>query len=285
VFETLRRLLLTGGQVLLRPGTPSQLVLNLIICVCSMKIYAAYKPFVSDRVDKLAELAQFQLFFTMLAALCIKVDISDEDNYNKTTFDFCLAGMQFLGLVLLVYQSWVRYVQGGAKRAALNTEVGGAMDDVRQLARSYSNAKGGANEVEMSTWKEKVGNKLRSISSGAMELGGGVLSSEERRRRKEEKRKEFEATAPGWVDHGAGDDDTGIPLPPPGAPPPNNRPIDKVVNPLQEPGKLAPHVERARAFSGARSQSGGRGRGTRSRGVSSNPDDIFKGKQDSFSDI
>ncbi|GMI38151.1 hypothetical protein TeGR_g7086, partial [Tetraparma gracilis] len=37
VFETLRRLLLTGGQVILNQGTPSQIVLNLIICIFSMK--------------------------------------------------------------------------------------------------------------------------------------------------------------------------------------------------------------------------------------------------------
>ncbi|GMI58414.1 hypothetical protein TeGR_g1540 [Tetraparma gracilis] len=104
VFETLRRLLLTGGQVILNQGTPSQIVLNLIICIFSMKMYATYSPFVNAKADKLAEIAQYQLFFTMLAALCIKVDISEEDNYNKRMFDGALAGLQFMGPVLLVYQ-------------------------------------------------------------------------------------------------------------------------------------------------------------------------------------
>ncbi|GMI31435.1 hypothetical protein TeGR_g2949 [Tetraparma gracilis] len=132
VFETLRRLLLTGGQVILNQGTPSQIVLNLIICIFSMKMYATYSPFVNAKADKLAEIAQYQLFFTMLAALCIKVDISKEDNYNKRMFDGALAGLQFMGPVLLVAQG---FVQGGAKGAALNTEMGGAMDEVRAMTK------------------------------------------------------------------------------------------------------------------------------------------------------
>ncbi|GMI40527.1 hypothetical protein TeGR_g4099, partial [Tetraparma gracilis] len=166
VFETLRRLLLTGGQIILNPGTPSQIVLNLIICIFSMKMYAKYNPFVNAKADKLAEIAQYQLFFTMLAALCIKVDISEEDNYNQKMFDLCLSGLQLTGPVLLVYQG---FVQGGAKGAALNTETGGAMDDVRAMARSYSDAKGAAKELEMSSLGKRFGRQLRAMSSG---IGG-----------------------------------------------------------------------------------------------------------------
>jgi hypothetical protein len=158
----------------LNPGTPSQIVLNLIICIFSMKMYATYSPFVNAKADKLAEITQYQLFFTMLAALCIKVDISEEDNYNQRMFDMCLSGLQLTGPVLLVYQG---FVQGGAKGAALNTETGGAMDDVRAMARSYSDAKGAAKELEMSSLGKRFGRQLRAMSSGIKgnkaELGGG----------------------------------------------------------------------------------------------------------------
>jgi len=59
IFETLRRLLLIGGQVILNPGTPSQLVLNLIICIFSAKMYATYKSFMSEKADTLVEVAQW----------------------------------------------------------------------------------------------------------------------------------------------------------------------------------------------------------------------------------
>ena len=180
MFETLRRLLLTGGQIILNPGTPSQIVLNLIICMFSMNTYKTYMPFNSTKANKLAEITQWQLFFTMLAALCIKVDISEEDNYNKRMFDLCLSGLQLTGPVLLVYQG---FVQGGAKGAVLNTEVGGAMDDVRAMARSYSDAKGAAKELGGLGGSMR---QLRAMSSGfgksfrKADLGGGGGQGEER---------------------------------------------------------------------------------------------------------
>ena len=73
VFETFRRLMLTGGLVFLKPGTASQIVLSMMICLFSMRVYAEYTPFVDPAHDPLAETAQWQLFLTLLGALCLKV--------------------------------------------------------------------------------------------------------------------------------------------------------------------------------------------------------------------
>jgi hypothetical protein len=255
VFETSRRLLLTGGQVLLSPGTPSQIVLNLIICVLSMRIYAAHKPFVSEKADKLAEVVQFQLFFTMLAALCIKVNLDDLDDYNVDLFDSAITCLQFMGPVLLFYQA---YIEGGTDDAMMDTETGGAMDEVRRLARSYSNAEEG---LEMTSWGKKIGTRLRAISGGARELGSGVAAKHFKGRFKTDSE-----------DSGSGETEMR-----------NKSGTEQVANPL------APHVERAMAFSGARSQSGGLakgGKGPRSRGESNaNPDETFKNRTDEFSDL
>jgi len=158
VFETCRRLLLTGGQVLLNPGTPSQIVLNMIVCLFSMKVYAVYKPFVNSRSDRLAEVMQWQLFFTMLAALCIKVDITGEDNYNKKTFDLALGLMQCVGPLLLVYQAFVYSGKGKKKQR----KVGGAMDEVRMMANSIAAERKSAMGEEGSG----AGRFLRTVSSG-----------------------------------------------------------------------------------------------------------------------
>jgi hypothetical protein len=165
VFETCRRLLLTGGQVLLNPGTPSQILLNLIICVISMRVYSKYRPFVDEKSDELADVAQVQLFFTMLAALCIKVNIDAEDEYNQKTFDVALVVTQCMGPLLLVYQG---FVYGGADVAALNSDVGGALGDIREIARSISEAKGEGKELNLSR-------QLRAVSGGAIELGSSFF--------------------------------------------------------------------------------------------------------------
>jgi len=58
VFETLRKLALTGGLVFLKPGTGSQIIMSMILCLGSMRVYAGYKPFIENKVDTFAEVSQ-----------------------------------------------------------------------------------------------------------------------------------------------------------------------------------------------------------------------------------
>ena len=94
VVETLRRLLLTGGLLFLNPGTAGQIIASMIMCLGAMRVYAGYKPFVEDNNDVLAETAQWQLFFTMFAALAIRVDADDESLQDKQAFDVMLCVIQ-----------------------------------------------------------------------------------------------------------------------------------------------------------------------------------------------
>jgi len=122
------------------------------------------------------------MFFTMLGALCIKVNINDEDHYNKTTFDLALAGMQFMGPILLVYQA---FIKGGAKGVLEDTEIGGAMADVDEMAMSWENTrdgwKEGFGEIEMGG--EWIKNMLRGDKGQAsevrMESGAGRMGRDE----------------------------------------------------------------------------------------------------------
>lgn len=49
-----------------------QIVISIVICIFSMRIYAGYDPFVDGRHDELVEAAQWQLFFALLGSLCIR---------------------------------------------------------------------------------------------------------------------------------------------------------------------------------------------------------------------
>ena len=60
-------------------GTAVQIVvIAMCTCVFSMRVYSGYKPFVDDLYDVIAEIAQWQLFFTLFAALAIRVNIDGE---------------------------------------------------------------------------------------------------------------------------------------------------------------------------------------------------------------
>jgi len=165
VFETYRRLLLTGGQVMLKPGTPSQIVLNIVICIISMTVYGKFKPFIKSRHDTLAEIAQFQLFFTMLGALCIKVNMAEEDGYDERTFDGMLAAIQFAGPVLLAYQSFVSC--GGRGEKGGGGDGGEGMFELRKAAKSIKEEGGGGGGGGSSFARQ-----LRALSS-CVALGGG----------------------------------------------------------------------------------------------------------------
>jgi len=102
VFETLRKLVLTGGLVFLNPGTASQIIVSMILCLGSMRVYSGYKPFNDDKVDTFAEVAQWQLFFTMFAALAIRVEVDGESLQDRVYFDLTLVVLQFIAPVIVV---------------------------------------------------------------------------------------------------------------------------------------------------------------------------------------
>ena len=99
VFETWRKLMLTSGLIFFSPGerrlrdseakvcqglgvltlfasrvagSASQIIVSILICLLSMRVYSGYKPFIYETDDKLAETAQWQLFFTLFGALMLR---------------------------------------------------------------------------------------------------------------------------------------------------------------------------------------------------------------------
>lgn len=75
VIETWRRIMLTGGMIYFSPGTAAQVVSSMLICLASMRINAGCQPFILETHDYLVEVSQWQLFFTLLGSLCLKVKI------------------------------------------------------------------------------------------------------------------------------------------------------------------------------------------------------------------
>ena len=127
VVETLRRLLLTGGLLFLNPGTGSQIIASMIMCLGAMRIYAGYKPFIENSNDVLAETAQWQLFFTMLAALAIRVNVDGESLQDKQAFDIllCLIQIAAVGVGFTQY-AFFKEDLAGAKEAIGDAQGRGA---------------------------------------------------------------------------------------------------------------------------------------------------------------
>ena len=115
IFEMCRRLLLTAGVSFLNPGSASQILFSIICGLGSMRIYSGYKPFIDPKLDRLAEVMQWQIIFTMLAALALKVNIDGETLEDKFWFDAMLILLQFAGPIALIIK---HRKDGGVKEIA-----------------------------------------------------------------------------------------------------------------------------------------------------------------------
>ena len=145
-----RRLVLTGGLLFFNPGTSGQIVASLFMCLGAMRIYAGYKPFVRQANDVIAETAQWQLFFTMFAALAMRANLDGESLQEVAMFDAALAALQFAGVGVGVVQ--FLFVRGDAE------EVKGEFERVDRGS------------------SEAAGMQIQMISAGGMR--GAVLGSE-----------------------------------------------------------------------------------------------------------
>ena len=141
IVETLRKLALTGGLLFLKPGTASQIIIAMFMCLGAIRIYAGYAPFIDEFPDYLSEVAQWQLFFTMFAALAMKVNVDGENVEDKQMFDWALALLQ-LGCPAMV----LCYAFLGMGKTCLKNRRKKKFEERNFIERTKENAE---KEVEM----------------------------------------------------------------------------------------------------------------------------------------
>jgi uncharacterized protein YjbJ (UPF0337 family) len=130
VFETWRKLALTSGLIFFGPGTATQIVISMILCLGSMRVYSGYKPYIRLADDHLAEAAQWQMFFTMLGALMLKVDITRETPALQDSFGTLIAAMQGILPLFLVYQMVMKKGKKGDGDEEAHNPLTDFFDDV-----------------------------------------------------------------------------------------------------------------------------------------------------------
>lgn len=68
VVETTRRILLTAVLSVASPGTSQQSVLSILLALLYIKLYSIFHPYASKSDDIMAEMGQWQIFFTFFVA-------------------------------------------------------------------------------------------------------------------------------------------------------------------------------------------------------------------------
>ena len=75
--------LLTGGMVLIAPGTSLQLMIAIIIVLGFFGAMLKYRPYVYEEDDNLSTLTHFQILLSLLGGLAL---LTDHDDPNQKTF-------------------------------------------------------------------------------------------------------------------------------------------------------------------------------------------------------
>ena len=66
-----------------KPGSATQVVVGLLVALGSFGLYTYHQPFVSHANSMLGIVAMVQVFFTMLAGLLIKLDVTADEGYDE----------------------------------------------------------------------------------------------------------------------------------------------------------------------------------------------------------
>ncbi|GMH70102.1 hypothetical protein TrLO_g7545 [Triparma laevis f. longispina] len=188
VKETVRKLLLTGGLIFLKPGTASQIVVSILMCLGSIRTYAYYNPFVDPKTDIIAEVAQWSLFFIMFGALLIRVNIDSESLQDRGYFDAILVGVNLTPLLLPVIQQLaiVKKFESVQVLSTMVSQVGAylgfggdlvaAKKQIETLKKNFQDLREiGLGRESGGRDDEETGRELVGIELGAVTLGGGSM--------------------------------------------------------------------------------------------------------------
>jgi hypothetical protein len=101
IFETLRKLALTGFMVFMAPGTAGQVVISLVMSMTSLVVYSRLEPFKEVYNNHLSFVSNIQLVITLLCALAMKANLDEANLSKSSTFDIFMTSVQFVPVLLL----------------------------------------------------------------------------------------------------------------------------------------------------------------------------------------
>ena len=110
LFETIRKVLLVGiPSTFPDRGGTAQLFWGLLVCFATFGAYMMYAPFIKDSDDTLSQMAQVQVFLTLLSSLALRAAPPD-----KMTGDLVTVVLFFVPLMAIVLETpAVKYARQG----------------------------------------------------------------------------------------------------------------------------------------------------------------------------
>ena len=181
VWETTRRLALTGGLSLIKPGGEGQLVAGMLLSFAGALGQCFFWPYKSDRDKVLATLANVQIFLVMMVASVLRGEGGGEE-VGEEGLGGLLIALTVLNVLVFLFWGWVAAFQAAKEEDATGAEghlgVAGAEEEERR--EGYGGGYGVREEEEHNTvWGGSEGggggnrDERKSDDEGEEEGGGG----------------------------------------------------------------------------------------------------------------
>jgi hypothetical protein len=86
VYELFRKTTLSGLIIFFAPGTATQLVVAMLICLLAIFVLSVHRPYVNEDSNRFAVFVNWQMYFVLFTALLIKTDVTTDDAYSQNAF-------------------------------------------------------------------------------------------------------------------------------------------------------------------------------------------------------
>ncbi len=102
LVDLLRRLMLTGGLILVGEESTAQIFLGTVICVVWLLLIAFHRPYKAYYDNVLGTMLSANLMLTMICGLCLKMYALErtDDAYEQIVFDYLLSTIAIMSMVI-----------------------------------------------------------------------------------------------------------------------------------------------------------------------------------------
>ena len=119
-MEFLRKFVLSSALIFFNPGSNSQVLVAILVCVLFLCLVASFKPYRDDGDDRTNTMAYMCLVMTLVLGMAIKVqqyEQSDTAKSDKAMFTLLLIIVNVALLAFAVFQIVVDMVDGAVRNA------------------------------------------------------------------------------------------------------------------------------------------------------------------------
>jgi len=171
-FENVHRLSLPGFLVLFPENSAGQLVTAMVINSTSIQVIGQFEPYLKVDENALSKLSLTSIFFTLLAAMMIKLQGAMTNDSQSAAFGILLIFVNTLGLFVVglgvAFNPFVMAIRALQDKHIHNAEIKG-MENGESLKEYFLRL--AESDEEDACWEQIKTKTFRKVKEGAADVG------------------------------------------------------------------------------------------------------------------